>query len=306
MSAQLRKRVSAGGLAVLLSLVAVNRAAQAAGTADGNPGNPVSPVNQDPSSQSRQARQESRGRDQIVIGGRGTRIGAAIDDLATAEADRLKLSGGAMVRDVTPDGPAAKAGLRPGDVIVELDAERVRSARQLSRLVQESTIGRTLSMKIVRDGRQMNLTITPVEAERSAMPFGDRLGPAFDNLPQVRIPNFSLDDFANLSVGPRLGVSVHELTPQLLQYFGAKGGVLVASVEENSAAAGAGLKAGDVLTSVDGSAVGSQSELVAALRRAAGRAVTLGIVRDRKETTVTAQIEERRAIRPSPRPSRPI
>jgi serine protease Do len=300
MSAQLRKRVSAGGLAVLLSLVAVNRAALAAGKTDGDPG---SPGNQDPSSQSRQ---ESTRRDQIVIGGRGTRIGAAIDDLATAEADRLKLSGGAMVRDVTPDGPASKAGLRPGDVIVEFDAERVRSARQLSRLVQESTVGRTLSMKIVREGRQTNLTITPVEAERSAMPFGDQLGPPFDNLPQVRVPNFNLDDFANLSPGPRLGVSVHELTPQLSQYFGAKGGVLVASVEENSAAAGAGLKAGDVITSVDGSAVGSRSELLAALRRAEGRAVTLGIVRDRKETTVTAQIEERRAIRPSPRPSRPI
>ena len=210
------------------------------------------------------------------------------------------------MRAVTPDGPAAKSGLRPGDVIVEFDAERVRSARQLSRLVQESTVGRTLSMRVVRDGSQMNLTITPVEAERSAPPLGDWLGPPFDNLPQVRIPNFNLDDFANLTVGPRLGVSVHELTPQLSQYFGAKGGVLVASVEENSAAAGAGLKAGDVITSVDGSTVGSRSELLAALRRAGGRAVTLGIVRDRKETTVTAQIEERRAIRPSPRPSRPI
>ena len=138
------------------------------------------------------------------------------------------------------------------------------------------------------------------------MPLLDRLGPRLDNLPSGRFPPFNPDDFANLLPGPRLGVSVHEMTPQLSQYFGAKGGVLVASVEESSAAAGAGLKAGDVITSVDGSPIGSRSELLAALRRAGGRAVTLGIVRDRKESTVTAQIEERRAIRPPMRQGRPI
>jgi len=293
MPAQLRKWVSAGGVVVIVSLVAVSHAAQAMATADGS---------QDGS---RQSRQESTRRDQIVIGGRGARIGAAIDDLAASEVDRLKLNGGALVKDVTPDGPASKAGVRPGDVIVEFEAERVRSARQLSRLVQESTVGRAVPLKIVRDGRQLNLTMTPAEAE-GPMAFGDWLGPRLDNVPSVRVPPFNPDDFANLFPGPRLGVSVHELTPQLSQYFGAKGGVLVASIEESSAAAAAGLKVGDVITSVDGSAIGSRSELLAALRRAGGRTVTLAIVRDRKETTVTAQIEERRAIRPSTRSGRPI
>jgi len=293
MSAQLRKKMSAGGLAVLIALVAGSHAAQATERTDGT---------QDASNQSRQ---ESTRREQVVIAGRGARIGATIDDLATAEADRLKLGGGAMVKDVTPDGPASKAGLRPGDVVVEFDAERVRSARQLSRLVQESTVGRTLPMKVVRDGRRMDLTITPIEVESTAMPPLDRF-PRLDNLLSGRFPPFDPDDFADLFPGPRLGVSVHELTPQLSQYFGANGGVLVASVEESSAAARAGLKAGDVITSVSGSPIASRSELLAALRRSGGGAITLGVVRDRKESTVTAQIEERRAIRPSPRTGRPI
>jgi S1-C subfamily serine protease len=104
----------------------------------------------------------------------------------------------------------------------------------------------------------------------------------------------------------RLGVTVNELTPALAAYFGAADGVLVASVTADSPAARSGIKAGDVITSVDGRAITSAAGLVRELRGGStDREVTLGIVRDKKPSSVTATIEapERRE---RPRQARPI
>ena len=100
--------------------------------------------------------------------------------------------------------------------------------------------------------------------------------------------NFNMPDILS---GRRLGVTVDELSGQLAAYFGAKDGVLVASVADGSAASQAGLKAGDVIRSIDGQAVRSRDDVVRALRDAQRDDVTIGIVRDRKERSVTATIE---------------
>ena len=87
----------------------------------------------------------------------------------------------------------------------------------------------------------------------------------------------------------RLGVSVQELSPELADYFGAKtGGALVSSVTKGSAAEKAGLKAGDVITSVNGDRVNGGRDLIRELEDATGD-VTLGVVRDKKEITVDGE-----------------
>ena len=89
----------------------------------------------------------------------------------------------------------------------------------------------------------------------------------------------------------RLGVSVQEVTPDLAEYFAVTSGVMVASITPGSAAAKAGLKAGDVITAVNGKAVSSPNELVQALSAGAGtHDVNLTIVRDKKETSLTATL----------------
>jgi serine protease Do/serine protease DegQ len=116
--------------------------------------------------------------------------------------------------------------------------------------------------------------------------------------------NFDFDMWPGpTSPRSRLGVQLGELTPQLADYFGATdGGVLVSSVTKDSAAEKAGLKAGDVITSVNGDRVRNTDDLIDELRDTEGREVTIGILRDKKEATIKATIEA--AARPARR--RPV
>ena len=101
----------------------------------------------------------------------------------------------------------------------------------------------------------------------------------------------------------RLGVSVQSLTPDLQEYFGAKdGGALVSSVTKESAAANAGVKAGDVITSINGRRVTDGEDLVRELDVLSGE-VTIVLIRDKKEMTLKATLERRDTTpRPGSRP----
>jgi S1-C subfamily serine protease len=120
-----------------------------------------------------------------------------------------------------------------------------------------------------------------------------RLNDRLRNLPPFDL-NLDLDIPG--SERPRLGVTVQPLTPQLAGYFGAKEGILVASVTDDSPAARAGLKAGDVIVSVNGQNVSSRADLTRAVSGAGANVdVTIGIVRDKKESSVKARLDDARA-----------
>jgi serine protease Do len=245
------------------------------------------------------AEQGTRGRALTVLAGRGAGIGVRIADT----------DGGVVIEEVDPDSPADKAGLKQSDVIVSFDGERVRSARQFARLVQETPSGRSVKATVRRDGQQREVDVTPDDRRGDMMlssdmsaymrDLGRDLGRLGDRLPF----NFNFDFNApGVFSGRRLGITINELTPQLADYFGAKEGVLVASVSEGSAAAHAGLKAGDVITSIDGASVRSRDDLLRRLRESINDEVTVGIVRDKKDTTVKATIEGQ-TRRPRGRPA---
>lgn len=232
----------------------------------------------------------------------GSEIGASVRDLDGSDRDGR----GVVLEEVRPGSPAEKAGLRPSDVVTKFDGEDVRGARQFIRLVRETPAGRTVSATVVRDGRATQLSITPAEGPSGE---GVRVRPGIepwlrDQLGDLadRIPfELELPDVAVAPARARLGVSVQGLTPQLAEFFGAKEGVLVSSVSEASPASRAGLRAGDVITSVNAERVQSRGDLLRALRDARPNAeVIIGIVRDKKETSVKATLSDggrRRAVR---------
>jgi S1-C subfamily serine protease len=265
-----------------------------------------------------------------MLEGRGGQLGVIVEDL---DAEGLKAAAGATsgvrITDVDQDSPASKAGLREGDVVIDVDGDRVRSARQFSRLIQETAEGRSVKLGIVRTGQRQTLDVMP---EARAFGFGidsDRIGrdiarslreleprmrelePRLRELePRMRelAPrlrefrfdgpfNFDFDMRGMASPRGRLGVQLGELTPQLAEYFGVKdGGVLVSSINSDSPAAKAGLKAGDVITSIDGDRVRNSDELIDELRGTEASEVTIGIVRDKKESTVKVTLED--TVRP--------
>lgn len=259
---------------------------------------------------SAQTRREPPGQLQLpgfmLLPGLGSSIGVSVRDLDAAEVERLKLTGGAIVDEVTKAGPAERAGFRRSDVVTDFDGETVRSARQLARLVQETPPGRRVRTRVLRDGKRIDLEVTP-ETGR----FGDtvidrdrlreRLGDAGGWLNQ-RGFRFDVPALSRA----RLGVTTQDLTPQLAEHFGAPGGILVSSVADDSPAARGGLKAGDVIVSANSRAVRSRTDLARELAEA-DEMVSIGIVRDKKETSLSVRLEPGRT-RPGrlPRRAQPI
>jgi len=229
-----------------------------------------------------------------VEGGSASWLGVHTKDLTPDQARDMKLGEeyGALVDKVEPDSPAAKAGLQKGDVIVEFAGERVRSVAELTRLVRETPSGRAVEIRIRRNGAQQTLNAT-IEARKNDLKtlMAQGHNGRIEVWPKVNVPDLNFGFFG----GPRLGVSVEELTPQLAGYFGVKNGkgMLVTEVSAGSAAEKAGLKAGDCIVRVDSTTIESAEDIHRALSNKGeeNRDVTLTIVRDRKEQTLQAHIE---------------
>jgi serine protease Do len=241
-------------------------------------------------------------RDVFVLDGRGSQLGVMVSDL-----DAKATTGGVKIDEVNPDSPAEKAGIKAGDVVVEFDGERVRSARQFTRLVQETPEGRSVSIGLLRDGKKQTVNATP-ESGRMTWNFGPDVDRAFREaergmrefrfempreyrMPQRVVP------FMNRSRG-RLGVTVQPLTRDLEEYFGAtNGGALVSSVTPDSAASKAGIKAGDVIVSINGKSVRDADDLIEELEDINGEA-TIVVMRDKKEMTLKAEVTRPRVSTP--------
>lgn len=235
-----------------------------------------------------------------VMGPRGSEIGVAIAELP--EADVKAGRSGVKVQEVREGSPAASAGVKAGDIVTSFDGERVRGARQFARLVQETPAGQPVKVQVQRDGKATELTVTP-EAPRSArgpMPSwpGEEGGDTrfrMERMPRVRelLPFGPGDfDFEVMAAPGRLGIGVQELTPELAEFFGVEDGVLVTSVGKDSPGARAGLKAGDVITTVDGATVEDATDLRRRLRQDDARDATLGIVREKKSMSLKVTFDE--------------
>lgn len=247
---------------------------------------------------------EADGRREIrVLDGRGSHLGVLVRDVEAGQA----AAGGVEIETVDTDSPAARAGLRAGDVVVEFDGERVRSARQFTRLVQETPEGRAVSLSVMRDGQRQSLTATPEARAMSWNVDGDRIRRdverSLEGLRDFRWDgppmNFRFDgDLGSLipSRRGRLGVTVDTVSDQLAEYFGApEGGALVTNVLPDSPAASAGMKAGDVITAIDGQRVRDAADVSRAVSRApAGGELKVDYLRDKKAGSASVKVEAAR------------
>lgn len=221
----------------------------------------------------------------------GGQIGITVSDADS--------TGGVVVDEVRSNSPAEKAGVREKDVIIEFDGERVRSARQFARLVDETPQGKPVKMVLQRSGQRTTVDVTPearafgrvMPLERFTMPEM----PGMRNLERhLALPEFDV----YTSRQARLGVQLEDLEDQLASYFGVKRGALVTNVADGSPAARAGLKAGDIITKIADETVESTGDVRREIRRIDDdREFAVEIVRDRKAMTLKVKLDPRPAAR---------
>jgi serine protease Do len=231
----------------------------------------------------------------------GVQIGATLRDVEAADVTREKLTGqaGAIIADVAANGPAARAGLRSGDVVVTFDGEQVRSARHLQRLIEETPDGREVAAIVIRGGERVNVKIAPTASGPFRYVYRQpdqawTVGRFTPDTLRYTLPKQQMENFTylfGLQPAARLGVSVQNLTTQLAEYFGTTGGALVTEVEDNSTAKTAGLRSGDVITKVNDRVIGNTEDLRRHLGPASGE-TTITVMRDRKEITLKVKLDE--------------
>ena len=201
-------------------------------------------------------------------------LGIGVQDVDSERAKALKLNEvrGVEVTSVTADSPAAKAGLKEGDVVLEYNGEKVQGGEQLTRLVRETPVGRQVKIGVWRNGSMQTVTAT-VEARKGNM--GNMIFmpvPSGNTIFMPEIPPMPpMPDIPRMFMVERngmLGIEGESLgrEEQLAEFFGVKEGVLVKAVIKNSAAEKAGIKAGDVIVKVGDAKVTSTREITAALR----------------------------------------
>lgn len=225
----------------------------------------------------------------------GSEIGVRMRDVTADDVTREKLSGvaGAIITEVRPNTPASTAGVQVGDVVTAFDGEKVRSSRHLARLIEETPEGRDVPVDVMRKGSSMTLRVTPRAPERFSFGEYSLLNRLQERFPVERFEfhgpgdAFVWNEFGRTTT--RLGVQVQDLSGQLGEYFGTSSGALVTGVDENSPAKTAGLKAGDVITAINGQAVRTGADVRRRLNSVDGKA-TLTITRDRKEMTLEVTV----------------
>jgi serine protease Do len=201
-----------------------------------------------------------RAMDQILEYGKVIRgfLGVMVQPVTPeiAEAFGLEEAGGALVGDVTDDTPASRAGIRKGDIVLELDGQPVQDSRDLQLRIAQEAPGTRVNLTVYRDGRQREIEVKlaelPVDEEISAQAGGGTSG---------------TDDIA-----------VEELTPEIARELDLPrqtSGVVVDGVQPGSDWARAGIRRGDVIQEVNRKAVDSADEFRRAVRESNKRSTLL-------------------------------
>jgi serine protease Do len=185
-------------------------------------------------------------------------LGVSIQDVTPelAKSFGLREGKGALVAQVVPNGPAEKAGIEQGDVIVSFDGKPVEDSKDLPRIVAATPVGKSVTVKVMREGKEISRTVSVGEMEEEAADKGKAPAPA------------------------SLGLSVQTITPKLAQEMGLKTteGVVVTKVAPGSAAAEASLRTGDVILELDRKPIKSAEEFTRKVQQLKGKESVLLLV----------------------------
>jgi serine protease Do len=210
----------------------------------------------------------------LLKSGKVTRgwIGIRIQEItpAIARSFNLRDPEGALVADVVSDGPAAKAGLKSGDIILKFNQQRVRSAHDLLMAVADSKVGSSAHLTMTRNGIELSVDV----------PVGER-------------PSAVAGIFTDPGKPGKLGITVENVTPEVRaeMHLRSDGGVLVTEVTPGSSADDGGVLPGDVIHSINREPVSKAADLLSVLHNLEENStVMLGIERHGKRLYLAFQL----------------
>jgi serine protease Do len=244
--------------------------------------------------------------------GRQGYLGVETKDLSDDEIAALKLKDpqGVEIVNLDHDGPACKAGIRMHDVILQMSGQTVGNEEQMRRILKELPAGRMVNVVISRDGQTQTMTVQMADRRKveqeaweqhytvpapgdGASPYSGRGNSFFNSSPSasVQMPKGHRDFLGTSMIlsSSFTGAKLEVMGPQLAEFFGAAdgAGLLVRSVDENSPAEEAGMKAGDVVVRVNSLPVASGMEWTKAVHDNRGRPVPVVVLRDKHEQILT-------------------
>lgn len=188
--------------------------------------------------------------DQLKKNGRVIRsyLGVQLQDIdrTLAESYQLKKPEGALVTQVAPNSPAARAGLKAGDVILQLNGSAIRETSQLLNLLNRTAPQQVIQLQVLRNDKLQNISATLTAAPDST-------------------PANTQTSTPNTQQGPILGIAIRNLTPDELARRNLSGGVLVQEVSRSGVAAEAKIQAGDVITALNNKNIQNSQDFVASV-----------------------------------------
>ncbi len=224
----------------------------------------------------------------------GSYLGIGVRELAAQRAEALGVPGGRGVEvSVVVDGtPAARAGLKTGDIVLQFNGQPVEGVEPFMRMVRNAPPGRAARLQVWREGASKTVSVV-LGARQPGMPKFVTGPPAPPGNAMAGDPMFEeFPGWVPMGGAGLLGIEVETLTPQLAEYFGVKAGVLVRSVRRGGVADRAGMKAGDVIVKVEDTPVATTGDLLDAEATAhAGGSCAITVTRDRKPRMITAILD---------------
>ncbi len=217
--------------------------------------------------------------DELITKGKVTRgyLGLLPQDVDDnlAKALHLNSTDGSLVGDVTADGPAEKAGIKRGDVIMAFNGRKITNSVELRNAVAETVPGTEVKVDLMRDGRQKQVTVKVAERPENPASSGSKE-----------------EEGSGEQSSAKLGLSVQALTPELAKQLGYENdhGVAVTGVTPGSPADDSGIKAGDLIKEVNQKAIRSVEEFTRAVKQIRKGDSVAMLVR-RGETTFYAGIQ---------------
>jgi serine protease Do len=237
-------------------------------------------------------------------------LGIEMRDVSEDQLGALKLkeARGAEIANIDHDGPACKAGMRLHDVILQMNGQLVENDEQLRRILKDMPVGRTVTFVVSRDGQTQLLTMQTADRRTVGLQAWEQhySVPAPGPSGVVRGNGFLDAKSTNAAPAPKehkdllgtetivlsssfTGAKLEVMGPQLAEFFGAAGGagLLVRSVDGNSPAEEAGMKAGDVVVKINSISVANGTDWTKTVHDNKGKPVPVVVLRDRHEQTLT-------------------